>query len=155
MNRQPKTVNKETSPQKPAPPPQPPARPSFYLNPQQLATMQYMQNQQQSLSPAQRQLLLHLQQQYRLMQQHQQVTRLQQQQSMQQGQQASSSTSNTENQATALSIGAIPKRKPVIPKKILANCVLHLQSLVSGSWRQCRVQTNCQNFGEAICSLQE
>ncbi len=113
MNRQPKTVNKEASPQKPAPPPQPPVRPSFYLNAQQLATMQYMQNQQQNLTPAQRQLLLHLQQQYRLMQQHQQVTRIQQQQSIQQGQQPTSSTSNSENQSSSLSIGAIPKRKPV------------------------------------------
>lgn len=112
MNRQPKTVNKEASPQKPAPPPQPPARPSFYLNAQQLATMQYMQNQQQSLTPAQRQLLLHLQQQYRLMQQHQ-VSRIQQQQSIQQGQQPTSSTANSENQSSSLSIGAIQKRKPV------------------------------------------
>jgi histone demethylase len=78
-NRQPaKGANKEGSPQKSLPVQQPQPRPPFYLNQQQLATLQYLQN-QPSLIPQQQQLLLQLQQQFRLMQQHQQAARQQQQ----------------------------------------------------------------------------
>ena len=78
-NRQPaKGGNKEGSPQKSMPVQQPQPRPPFYLNQQQLATLQFLQN-QPSLLPQQQQLLLQLQQQFRMMQQHQQAARQQQQ----------------------------------------------------------------------------
>ena len=47
-------------------PQQPQARPPFYLNQQQLQTLQYLQN-QPSLLPQQQQLLQQLQHQFRLM----------------------------------------------------------------------------------------
>ena len=77
-NRQPTKGNKEGSPQKSMPVQQQQPRPPFYLNQQQLATLQYLQN-QPSLLPQQQQLLLQLQQQFRMMQQHQQAARQQQQ----------------------------------------------------------------------------
>ena len=78
-NRQPaKGANKEGSPQKSVPVPQAHPRPPFYLNQQQLATLQFLQN-QPSLVPQQQQMLIQLQQQFRLMQQHQQAARQQQQ----------------------------------------------------------------------------
>jgi hypothetical protein len=78
-NRQPsKGANKEVSPQKNVPVQQPQPRPPFYLTQQQLATLQFLQN-QPSLSPHQQQLLHQLQAQARVMQQHQQAARQQQQ----------------------------------------------------------------------------
>lgn len=63
--------------------PRPPL-PSFYLTSQQLQMLQYLQQNQNSLTPQQQQLLLQLQNHYRLMQQHQQQLRMQQQQQQQQ-----------------------------------------------------------------------
>ena len=78
-NRQPsKGANKEVSPQKSVPVQQPLPRPPFYLTQQQLATLQFLQN-QPSLAPHQQQLLHQLQAQARVMQQHQQAARQQQQ----------------------------------------------------------------------------
>ena len=93
-NRQPsKGANKEVSPQKSVPVQQPQPRPPFYLTQQQVATLQFLQN-QPSLAPHQQQLLHQLQAQARVMQQHQQAARqrqqydaLQQQQQQQQQQQ--------------------------------------------------------------------
>lgn len=67
------------------PGPRPPL-PSFYLTSQQLQMLQYLQQNQNSLTPQQQQLLLQLQNHYRMMQQHQQQLRLQQQQQQQQQQ---------------------------------------------------------------------
>ncbi|XP_032793407.2 lysine-specific demethylase 6A [Daphnia magna] len=64
------------------PGPRPPL-PPFYLTSQQLQMLQYLQQNQNSLTPQQQQLLLQLQNHYRLMQQHQQQLRLQQQQQQQ------------------------------------------------------------------------
>ena len=111
------TVKKEDGqPQQPAAPiqqpqQQPQQRPHFYLTPQQLQTLQFLQN-QPHLTPQQQNLLQQLQHQFRLMQQHQQQMRLQAQQqqvvgiprpvqpqgqfSQQQQQAPQQSTSNTE-----------------------------------------------------------
>ena len=62
--------------------PRPPV-PSFYLTSQQLQMLQYLQQNQNSLTPQQQQLLLQLQNHYRMMQQHQQQLRIQQQQQQQ------------------------------------------------------------------------
>ena len=65
--------------------PRPPV-PSFYLTPQQIQMMNYLQQQQgqNSLNPQQQHLLQQLQNHFRLMQQHQQQQRMQQQQQQQQ-----------------------------------------------------------------------
>jgi histone demethylase len=78
------TVKKEDgAPPPPAPAvqqqPQPQQRPHFYLTPQQLQTLQFLQN-QPHLTPQQQNVLQQLQHQFRLMQQHQQQMRLQAQQ---------------------------------------------------------------------------
>ncbi|XP_020706791.2 histone demethylase UTY isoform X2 [Athalia rosae] len=59
--------------------------PPFYLAPQQLQMLQFLQQNHGSLTPQQQGLLVQLQHQYRLMQQHQQQSRLQQQQAAQRG----------------------------------------------------------------------
>lgn len=59
--------------------------PPFYLSPQQLQTLQYLQQNHGSLTSQQQGVLAQLQQQYRCMQQHQQQIRLQQQQAIQRG----------------------------------------------------------------------
>ena len=59
--------------------------PSFYLSPQQLQMLQFLQQNQGSLTPQQQGLLAQLHNQYRSMQQHQQQIRLQQQQAAQRG----------------------------------------------------------------------
>ena len=61
-------------------------RPHYYLNSQQIQMLQYLQQNQGSLSAAQQQQLTHLQHNYRLMQQHQ--LQLRQQQQLQQQQQS-------------------------------------------------------------------
>ncbi|KAL1121992.1 hypothetical protein AAG570_003400, partial [Ranatra chinensis] len=58
----------------------PTANPSFYLNHQQLQMLQFLQQNVNTLTPQQTNLLQQLQHQYRMMQQHQQQVRLQQQQ---------------------------------------------------------------------------
>ncbi|XP_066581045.1 lysine-specific demethylase 6A isoform X2 [Prorops nasuta] len=59
--------------------------PPFYLSPQQLQMLQFLQQNQGSLTPQQQGLLAQLQHQYRSMQQHQQQLRAQQQQAAQRG----------------------------------------------------------------------
>ncbi|XP_015609795.1 histone demethylase UTY isoform X2 [Cephus cinctus] len=59
--------------------------PPFYLSPQQLQMLQFLQQNHGSLTPQQQGLLAQLQHQYRSMQQHQQQVRLQQQQAAQRG----------------------------------------------------------------------
>ncbi|XP_076662131.1 utx histone demethylase isoform X2 [Halictus rubicundus] len=59
--------------------------PPFYLSPQQLQMLQFLQQNHGSLTPQQQGLLAQLQHQYRSMQQHQQQLRLQQQQAAQRG----------------------------------------------------------------------
>ncbi|XP_035728311.1 histone demethylase UTY-like isoform X1 [Vespa mandarinia] len=66
-------------------PPSPQRPPPFYLSPQQLQMLQFLQQNQSSLTPQQQGLLAQLQHQYRAMQQHQQQIRLQQQQAAQRG----------------------------------------------------------------------
>lgn len=59
---------------------QPPQQtPSYYLGPQQLHNLQFLQQNSATLTPQQTQYMQQLQHQYRLMQQHQQQLRLQQQ----------------------------------------------------------------------------
>ncbi|XP_015114271.1 histone demethylase UTY isoform X2 [Diachasma alloeum] len=66
--------------------PQPQQRPPpFYLNPQQLQMLQFLQQNHGNLSPQQQAHLQQLQLQYRSMQQHQQQLRLQQQAALQRG----------------------------------------------------------------------
>ena len=102
-NRQPtKGANKEGSPQKSIPVQQPPPRPPFYLNQQQLATLQFLQN-QPNLVPQQQQLLIQLQQQFRLMQQHQQAARQQQQRQQYEQQQQQQQQQATQNVSDLLS----------------------------------------------------
>jgi histone demethylase len=102
-NRQPaKGANKEGSPQKNVPVQQPQPRPPFYLNQQQLATLQFLQN-QPSLVPQQQQLLIQLQQQFRLMQQHQQAARQQQQRQQYEQQQQQQQQQATQNVSDLLS----------------------------------------------------
>ncbi|XP_011303996.1 histone demethylase UTY isoform X2 [Fopius arisanus] len=59
--------------------------PPFYLNPQQLQMLQFLQQNHSNLSPQQQAHLQQLQLQYRSMQQHQQQLRLQQQAALQRG----------------------------------------------------------------------
>ncbi|XP_026480473.1 histone demethylase UTY-like isoform X2 [Ctenocephalides felis] len=58
--------------------------PGYYLTPQQLQMLQFLQQNASNLTPQQQNMMQHLLQQYRLMQQHQQQLRLQQQQRNQQ-----------------------------------------------------------------------
>ena len=57
----------------------------FYLSPQQLQMLQFLQQNHGSLTQQQQALFVQLQHQYRSMQQHQQQLRLQQQQAIQRG----------------------------------------------------------------------
>ena len=78
------TVKKEEGAAVPPPPiPVQQQRPNFYLNQQQLQTLQYLQN-QPALSPQQQSVLQQLQHQFRLMQQHQRQMQMQAQQQQQQ-----------------------------------------------------------------------
>lgn len=54
------------------------AQPSYYLTPQQIQTLQYLQQNQASLTANQQNMLHELQQRYRMMQQHQNQLRQQQ-----------------------------------------------------------------------------
>jgi histone demethylase len=110
-NRQPaKGANKEGSPQKSLPVQQPQPRPPFYLTQQQLATLQYLQN-QPSLVPQQQQILLQLQQQFRLMQQHQQAARQQQQRQQFEQQQAAQQVSDLLSDLQNKDLGSVSDKE--------------------------------------------
>lgn len=89
--------------------PQQMVRPPFYLNQQQLQTLQYLQH-LPTLTPQQQQVLNQLQHQFRLMQQHQHQQRQQQAQQAQQAQAAQQSESNTDELASK-DIGSVSDKE--------------------------------------------